>query len=199
MLRILSYSVSQFDLVPIFCRYPTTRRDQVGSCRHFKMGLFTTNLRGKSLTRLLGVVGALAFTLQGYDQSLANGLLTLTSFIKVFPQIDTSNSSLSDSQKSHNSTIQGTSASTAAWKVYLMILDFRHDCSSLRGWSCAGGIVLCLPRRLVRAAEDMLLAGCTCIVGIIIQASPFSLGQLIAGRIITGETSFQQEVNSKIC
>lgn len=34
--------------------------------------------------------------------------------------------------------------------------------------------------------RTVLLAGCICIVGIIIQASPFSLGQLIAGRIITG-------------
>ena len=72
-----------------------------------KMGLFTPNLRGKSLTRLLGVVGALAFTLQGYDQAVANGLLTMNSFVKVFPQIDTSNPDLSVSQKSHNSTIQG--------------------------------------------------------------------------------------------
>ena len=65
------------------------------------------NLRGKPLTRVLGVVGALAFTLQGYDQAVANGLLTMKSFIKVFPQTDTSGSTLSASQKSHNSTIQG--------------------------------------------------------------------------------------------
>jgi hypothetical protein len=71
------------------------------------MELFNTNLRGKWLTRLLGVVGALAFTLQGYDQAVANGLLTMNSFIKVFPQIDTSSARLNESQKSHNSTIQG--------------------------------------------------------------------------------------------
>jgi hypothetical protein len=71
------------------------------------MGLFSTSLRGKSLTRLLGVVGALAFALQGYDQAVANGLLTMSSFIKVFPEIDTSSKNLSSSQKSHNSTIQG--------------------------------------------------------------------------------------------
>jgi hypothetical protein len=71
------------------------------------MGFFDTNLRGKSLTRLLGFVGALAFTLQGYDQAVANGLLTLSSFVKQFPAIDTSTPTLSDSQMEHNSTIQG--------------------------------------------------------------------------------------------
>jgi hypothetical protein len=71
------------------------------------MGLFKGNLRGKSLTRTLSVVCALAFTLQGYDQAVANGLVTLSSFIAVFPEIDTSSSNLTAAQKSHNSTIQG--------------------------------------------------------------------------------------------
>lgn len=34
--------------------------------------------------------------------------------------------------------------------------------------------------------KTIFLAGCIALVGIIIQASPFSLGQLIAGRVITG-------------
>ena len=34
--------------------------------------------------------------------------------------------------------------------------------------------------------RTVFIAGCVCLVGIVIQASPFSLGQLIAGRIITG-------------
>lgn len=64
-----------------------------------------TTLRGKSLSRVIGLVGAVGFVLQGYDQAVANGLLTLGSFIAIFPQIDTVNTS--GSQKSHNSTIQG--------------------------------------------------------------------------------------------
>jgi hypothetical protein len=67
------------------------------------MGL--ANLRGKSLSRVIGFVGAVGFVLQGYDQAVANGLLTLGSFIAVFPQIDTVNTE--GTQKSHNSTIQG--------------------------------------------------------------------------------------------
>jgi hypothetical protein len=71
------------------------------------------NLRGRSLTRLLGVVGALAFTLQGYDQAVANGLLTLRSFLTTFPSINTTSKTLSPAQISHNSTIQGM---CATWK-----------------------------------------------------------------------------------
>jgi hypothetical protein len=62
-------------------------------------------LRGKSLSIVIGLVGAVGFVLQGYDQAVANGLLTLGSFIAVFPQIDTVHTT--GSQKSHNSTIQG--------------------------------------------------------------------------------------------
>ncbi|KAG0649072.1 Sugar transporter STL1 [Hyphodiscus hymeniophilus] len=97
------------------------------------MDLFTTSLRGKSLTRLLGVVGALAFTLQGYDQAVANG------------------------------------TTVALYEVG----------AALGALSCAfiGDI---LGRR-----RTVFYAGCVCIAGIIIQATPFSLGQLIAGRLIT--------------
>lgn len=62
-------------------------------------------LRGKKLGRVIGIIGAVGFILQGYDQAVANGLLTLASFITVFPEIDTLNTS--GAQKSHNSTIQG--------------------------------------------------------------------------------------------
>ena len=62
-------------------------------------------LRGKPLSLVIGLIGAVGFILQGYDQAVANGLLTLGSFIAVFPQIDTVNTT--GSEKSHNSTIQG--------------------------------------------------------------------------------------------
>lgn len=62
-------------------------------------------LKGKSLSLAIGLIGAVGFVLQGYDQAVTNGLLTLGSFIAVFPQIDTVHTS--GSEKSHNSTIQG--------------------------------------------------------------------------------------------
>ncbi|KAJ5950042.1 hypothetical protein N7454_001626 [Penicillium verhagenii] len=123
-------------------------------------------LRGKNLGRVIGVIGAVGFILQGYDQAVANGLLTLASFIAVFPQIDTLNTS--GAQKSHNSTIQGTTV--AIYEV-----------------GCALGAFSCgfLGDRLGRR-KTIFLAGCIALVGIIIQATPFSLAQLIVGRVITG-------------
>ncbi|KAJ5163065.1 General substrate transporter [Penicillium coprophilum] len=123
-------------------------------------------LKGKSLSLVIGLVGAVGFVLQGYDQAVANGLLTLGSFIAVFPQIDTVNTS--GSEKAHNSKIQGTTV--AIYEV-----------------GCALGASSCafLGDRLGRR-KTILLAGCIALVGIAIQASPFSLAQLIAGRVVTG-------------
>ncbi|KAJ5594597.1 General substrate transporter [Penicillium hispanicum] len=123
-------------------------------------------LRGKKLNLVISLVGAVGFVLQGYDQAVANGLLTLGSFVAIFPQIDTTNTE--GAQKSHNSTIQGTTV--AIYEV-----------------GCALGAFMCsfLGDRLGRR-RTIFLAGCIAIVGIIIQATPFALGQLIAGRVITG-------------
>jgi hypothetical protein len=63
------------------------------------------NLRGKSLSMVIGLIGALGFMLQGYDQAVANGLLTLDSFVATFPAIDTLIPA--GATKSHNATIQG--------------------------------------------------------------------------------------------
>ncbi|KAJ5885372.1 hypothetical protein N7495_009882 [Penicillium taxi] len=126
----------------------------------------TAKLRGKKLGHVISLVGAVGFILQGYDQAVANGLLTLASFIAVFPQIDTLNTT--GSVKSHNSTIQGTTV--AIYEI-----------------GCALGALSCgfIGDRLGRR-KTIFLAGCIALVGIIIQATPFALGQLIAGRVITG-------------
>jgi hypothetical protein len=62
-------------------------------------------VRGKSLRLLIAFVGATAFVLQGYDQAVANGLLTLPTFISTFPQTDTINTT--GAQKSQNANVQG--------------------------------------------------------------------------------------------
>jgi hypothetical protein len=67
------------------------------------MGL--SNLRGRKASILLGIVGAAAFALQGYDQAVMNGLLTLDDWVKIFPGIDTINTT--GAKEAHNSTIQG--------------------------------------------------------------------------------------------
>ncbi|CAG8312614.1 unnamed protein product [Penicillium salamii] len=123
-------------------------------------------LRGKSLSRVIGLIGAVGFVLQGYDQAVSNGLLTLGSFIAVFPQIDTVHTT--GSEKSYNSTIQGTT-----------VAIYEVGCA-LGAGSCAF-----LGDRLGRR-KTIFLAGCIALIGVVIQSSPFALGQLIAGRVITG-------------
>lgn len=44
-------------------------------------------LRGRPLTITLSVVAATAFMLQGYDQAVMNGLLTLDTFTHQFPEM----------------------------------------------------------------------------------------------------------------
>ncbi|RFU26332.1 hypothetical protein B7463_g10001, partial [Scytalidium lignicola] len=123
-------------------------------------------LSGKSLNAVIGIVGATAFALQGYDQAVANGLLTLETFLKVFPETDTLHTK--GKVKAHNATIQGTSV--AIYEV-----------------GCTLGAVACvyIGDRLGRI-RTIFSAGILALVGVVIQTSSFSLGQFIAGRIITG-------------
>lgn len=69
-------------------------------------------LSGKSLNFIIGIIGATAFALQGYDQAVGNGILTLKTFLNVFPQTDTLDTK--GAQKSHNRT--------RPWRMY-------RDCS----------------------------------------------------------------------
>ncbi|PCG99853.1 Major facilitator superfamily domain, general substrate transporter [Penicillium occitanis (nom. inval.)] len=123
-------------------------------------------LRGRRLSLAVGLVGAMGFMLQGYDQAVANGLLTLDSFVKTFPAIDAIHAT--GAEKSHKSTIQGTTV--AIYEV-----------------GCAIGALSCayLGDKLGRR-RTIFLAGCIASSGIIIQASPFTLAQLIVARVITG-------------
>jgi hypothetical protein len=68
------------------------------------MGLRT--LRGNALQRLVAVIGATAFLLQGYNQSMMNGFLTLSTFLKEIPEVDTLNTT--GAKQAHNAQIEGT-------------------------------------------------------------------------------------------
>ncbi len=52
--------------------------------------------------------------------------------------------------------------------------------SALGALSCLG-----IGDRLGRP-KTMLVAGFICVIGVVIQASTYSLGQILAGRIVTG-------------
>lgn len=121
------------------------------------------SLQGPRLGLLVGFVGAMAFLLQGYDQAVVNGLLTLPTWEHTFPLIDTQNN------KSENRAIlEGTSV--AIYEV-----------------GCAFGALSCfIIGDILGRRKTIFGAACVIIVGVIIQASSFSLGQLIAARVITG-------------
>lgn len=66
-------------------------------------------LRGQRMTLARIVMIVLpAFLLFGYNQSQIGGVLGFTSFIKVFPQLNTTTTK--GAEKSHNATIQGMTA-----------------------------------------------------------------------------------------
>lgn len=124
------------------------------------------SLRGKSLTTSLGLLGAIAFVLQGYDQGLMNGLITLPTFYNRFPQ--TNAITTTGAAKSHASTIQGTTV--AIYEV---------------GAAIGAGSCYFLGDRLGRR-RMISLAAVVALVGIAVQASAFGLGQLIVSRVVTG-------------
>lgn len=144
-------------------------------------------LQGTTLNVFMGIIGAMAFALQGYDQSVMNGLLTLDSFIKTFPAIDVINAD--EAQKSHRSLIQGKFEVETVRCVQLTM--YIGTVVALYEVGCAVGALSCafvgdtLGRR-----RTIFAAACILLIGIIIQSSPYELGQLIAGRVITGNSGY---------
>ncbi|TLD34580.1 hypothetical protein E2P81_ATG04745 [Venturia nashicola] len=122
-------------------------------------------LRGARLTTTLGLLGAIAFTLQGYDQGLMNGLITLPTFYTQFPE--TNAITTSGSVKSRASTVQGTTV--AIYEV---------------GAAIGAGSCYFLGDRLGRRRMISLAAGVV-LVGVVVQSSAFALAQLIVGRVVT--------------
>ncbi|KAJ7480037.1 MFS sugar transporter [Mycena galericulata] len=124
-------------------------------------------LRGESLNAaLVWAVIMPAYLLFGFNNGVAGGLLDLPSWVALFPQIDTVNTT--GAKKARNTHIQGTVVA-----VYTLGALF--------------GALSCtfIGDKLGRKRTIMLGALVTCI-GSILQASSFSFAQLIVGRLITG-------------
>ncbi|OZJ05384.1 hypothetical protein BZG36_01976 [Bifiguratus adelaidae] len=124
-------------------------------------------LRGKTLNTfmLVGVIGP-AYILFGYNNACAGGLLGLPAWIQTFPQIDTLNTT--GAQQESNSRVQGTVVA-----MYTL--------------GCFFGALSCifLGDRLGRI-RTMMLGAFVHIIGATLQASSFSLPQLIIGRLVSG-------------
>lgn len=105
-----------------------------------------------------------AYILFGYNQAVTGGLLELPSWVATFPRIDTVNTK--GAQLQNNSTIQGTVVA-----MYTL--------------GCFFGALTCIPLgdRLGRI-RMIQLGSIVQIIGSILEATSFSLGQLIVGRLV---------------
>lgn len=101
------------------------------------------------------------------DQGVMGGLLTLPSFLHHFPQIDTANPP-PGSNPSHASNIQG-----------ITVGGYTLGCF----FGAAATIWL---GNLLGRKRTIFIGSSIMIIGAILQASSFKLGQLIPARLITG-------------
>ncbi|KAL2002547.1 hypothetical protein VTN02DRAFT_6534 [Thermoascus thermophilus] len=134
------------------------------------MGRFF-GLRGTSLNLAIGIVAGLDFLLFGYDQGVMGGLLTLGSWVRTFPEIDTTTKALeglSQAEKDHRSTIQGISV--AAYNV-----------------GCFCGAIMCIFIGDILGRRKTIFVGSVImVIGATLQTTAFELSHLIVGRIVTG-------------
>jgi len=121
-------------------------------------------LRGSKLNFAITVIAGLDFLLFGYDQGVMGGLLTLPSFVDVFPEIDTRG-------------VSGTS--DTATKQGIAIASYNLGCF-------AGAVICIWLGEYLGRKKTIFVGSAIMVVGAAIQTSSFSLGQLIGGRIITG-------------
>ena len=124
-------------------------------------------LRGAALARaMISLVVGPAFICYGYNLSVAGGLLTLLSFTKQFPMMDTIH--VPESKQHFHSQIQGT---------VVALFTVGGIFGSL---SC-----IWLGDRLGRRKMIFMMGGIS-IIGAILMSSSFSLGQFIVARLVLG-------------
>lgn len=124
-------------------------------------------LRGTKLNIAIAIIAGTDFALFGYDQGVMGGLLTLPSFLKLFPQIDTVHPP------------PGWTASRASNVQGITVGGYTLGCFFGAVATIWLGNILGRKRTIFTGSSIM-------IVGAILQCTSFSLGQLIAARLITG-------------
>lgn len=124
-------------------------------------------LRGTALNYAIVAIAGIDFLLFGYDQGVMGGLLTLKSFLHVFPEIDVQNPPPGQTS-SHTSTIQGATVSSY-------------------NLGCFGGSLLTIwLGNILGRKRTIMVATSIMIIGASLEACAFSLGHFIAGRVIMG-------------
>ncbi|KAI0470576.1 general substrate transporter [Xylariaceae sp. FL0804] len=124
-------------------------------------------LTGTRLNIAIALVAGVDFALFGYDQGVMGGLLTLDSFLALFPQINTQNPPLGSSP-GRASNIQG-----------ITVGGYTLGCFF-------GALATIWLGNVLGRKRTILMGTSIMIVGAAIQCSSYSLGQLIASRLLTG-------------
>ncbi|PYI09512.1 aconitase [Aspergillus sclerotiicarbonarius CBS 121057] len=129
---------------------------------YFQLSLVGTRLQ----VALVALIIAPSFILFGYNQAVLGGLLSLPSWVSVFPDIDTIDTT--GAQKSHNATSQG--ACNASFQMGCLLgalsLSFYGDKLGRRKTTFTGAAIT--------------------IVGQALQVSATTLAQFVVGRVILG-------------
>lgn len=123
-------------------------------------------MKGRKLRYFVTLTASLAFFLQGYASTVLNGLVSLDSFLKTFPLIDTIHTV--GQEKARHAAFLGTTV-------------------SLYEVGCAIGAVLCyFYGDMLGRRRTILIMNVIVVIGVVLLASSFDLSQLIVGRTIYG-------------
>jgi sugar porter (SP) family MFS transporter len=128
-------------------------------------------LNGTRLQVAIGVLAGMDFLLFGYDQGVTGGLLTLDSFRKYFPSIDTTDAHTagwSAAEKSAQSTRQG-----------ITVAAYNLGCF-------AGSIPTIWIGNMLGRRKAIFLGSAIMVIGALLQCTSYDLAQLVVGRLVTG-------------
>lgn len=128
-------------------------------------------LNGTKLQIAIGLLAGMDFLLFGYDQGVTGGLLTLDSFRKYFPTIDTTEKHMrgwSAAEQSNQNTRQG-----------ITVAAYNLGCF-------AGSIPTIWIGNMLGRRKAIFLGSLIMVIGAILQCTAFDLAQLVVGRLVTG-------------
>ncbi|KAJ5864118.1 uncharacterized protein N7529_006034 [Penicillium soppii] len=128
-------------------------------------------LNGTKLQIAIGFLAGMDFLLFGYDQGVTGGLLTLDSFVKYFPEINTLESyteGWSSAAKSNQSTRQG-----------ITVAAYNLGCF-------AGSIPTIWIGNILGRRKAIFVGSFIMCIGAILQCTSYGLAQLVVGRLVTG-------------
>ncbi|KAJ5501867.1 General substrate transporter [Penicillium fimorum] len=128
-------------------------------------------LNGTKLQIAIGFLAGMDFLLFGYDQGVTGGLLTLDSFVKYFPEINTLEKyteGWTRSARSKQSTRQG-----------ITVAAYNLGCF-------AGSIPTIWIGNIIGRRKAIFAGSFIMCIGAILQCTSYGLAQLVIGRLVTG-------------